>query len=252
MYFSPSNVNLSAWLSSIFIIWFILYRQSYSCYTLLENLTHLKFLQANHGFSCFCILMFLFLSFLDNFHIDGLLLLFSHVQLFATPCISACRASLSFTISRSLLKLMSIESMMPSNPISLCHTLLLLPSIFPSIRAFSNEPALHIRWPKYWSVSFHISPSSEYSGLTFFRMDWFELLAVQGTHKSLLQHHTLKAMLQCSVFFGVHFSHPYMTTGNTIALTIRTFVGKVMSLLFNTLIGLSNKIQVAQLTLSFR
>ena len=123
--------------------------------------------------------MFLLLSFLDNFRIDSLLLLFSHAQLFATPCTSTCRASLSFTISQSLLKLMSIESMMPSNPISLCHTLLLLPSIFPSIRAFSNEPALHIRWPKYWSVSFHISPSSEYSGLTFFRMDWFELLAVQ-------------------------------------------------------------------------
>ena len=149
MYFSPSNVNLSAWLSGACIIWFTLYNQSCSCYTLLENLTHLRFLQANHGFSCFCILMSLFLSLLNNFYLDSLLLLFSHVQLFATPCIAARQASLSFTLSLSLLKLMSIESMMPSNRISLCHPLLLLPSIFPSIRDFSNEPALRIRWPKY-------------------------------------------------------------------------------------------------------
>ena len=131
------------------IIWFILYNQSYSCYTLLENLTHLKFLQANHGFSCFCILMSLFLSLLNNFYIDSLLLLFSHVQLFATPWTAARQASLSFTLSLILLKLMSIESMMPSNRISLCHPLLLLPSIFPSIRDFSNEWVLCIRWPKY-------------------------------------------------------------------------------------------------------
>ena len=128
---------------------------------------------------------------------------------------------------------MSIKSMMPSN---LCHPLLLPPSIFPSIRVFSNESVLPIRWPKYWSFSFSISPSNEYSGLISFRMDWFDLLAVQGTLKSLLQHHSSKAsILQCSTFFVVQHSHPYMTTGKTIALTRWTFVGKVMSLLFKML-----------------
>ena len=128
---------------------------------------------------------------------------------------------------------MSIESMMPSNHLVLCRPLLLLPSIFPSIRVFSNVSALHIRWPKYWSFSFSISPSNEHSGLISFRMDWLDLLAVQGTLKSLLQQHSSKAsILRCSVFFIVQLSHPYMTTGKTIALT---FVGKVMSMLFNML-----------------
>ena len=131
---------------------------------------------------------------------------------------------------------MSIESVMPSNYLILCHPLLLLPSIFPSIRVFSNESALHMRWPKYWSFSFNLSPSNEHSRLISFRMDWLDLLAVQGTLKSLLQHHTSKAsILQCSAFFIVQLSHPYMTTGKTTALTRRTFVDKVMSLLFNTL-----------------
>ena len=130
---------------------------------------------------------------------------------------------------------MSIESVMPSNHLILCHSLLLLPSIFPSIRVFSNELALHIRWPKYWSFSFSISPSNEYSGVISFRMKWLDLLAVQGTLKSL-QHHSSKAsILWHSAFFIVQLSHPYMTTGKTIALTNRTFVGKVMSLLFNML-----------------
>ena len=159
--------------------------------------------------------------------------LLSHVQLFGTPWTAACQASLSFTISQSLLKLMSIESVMPSNHLIFCHLLLLLPSIFPSIRVFSNESALLIKWPKYWSFS--ISPSNEYSGLISFRIDWFDLLAVQGTLKSLLQHHNLKvSVLRHSAFFTVQLSHPYMTTGKTIALTIWTFVGKVMSLLFGT------------------
>ena len=145
--------------------------------------------------------------------------------------------SLSITNSRSLLKLMSIESVMPSNHLILCHPLLLQLSIFPSIRVFSNESALRIsRWPKYWSFSFSISPSNEYSGLISFRTDCFDLLAVQGTLKSLLQHHSSKvSILQCSAFFTVQLSHPYMTTGKTIALTWWTFVGKVISLVFNML-----------------
>ena len=131
---------------------------------------------------------------------------------------------------------MSIESVMLSNHLILCRPFLFLPSIFPSIRVFSNESALHIRWPKYWSFSLSISPSNEYSGLTSFRMGWLDLLAVQGTLKSLLQHHSTKASIfQCSAFFMVQLSHPYMTTGKNIALTIQTFVGKMMSLLFNTL-----------------
>ena len=136
----------------------------------------------------------------------------------------------------SLLKLISIESVMPSNHLILCHPFLLLPSIFPSIRVFSNESALHIRWPKYWSFSFSISPSNEYSGLISFRMDWLDLLAAQGTLKSLLQYHSSKAsVLQHSAFFIVQLSHPYITTGKAKALTRRTFVGEVMSLLFNML-----------------
>ena len=146
------------------------------------------------------------------------------------------QASPSFTISRSLLKLMSIESVMPYNHLVLCCPLLLLPSIFPSIRVFSNESTLHIRWPKYQTFIFNISPSNEYSGLISFRIDWFDLLTVQGTLKNLLQQNNSKAsILRCSVFFVVQLSHPYMTTGKTIALTRQTFVGKIMSLLFNML-----------------
>ena len=160
----------------------------------------------------------------------------SRVRLFATPWTATHQASLSITNSWSLLKLMSIESVMPSNHLILCHPLLLPPSIFPSIRVFSNESVLHIRWPKYWSFRFSISPSSEYSGLISYRMDWLDLLAVQRTLKSLLQHHSSKASIfWCSAFFTVQLSHPYMTTGKTIALTRQTFADKVMSLLFNML-----------------
>ena len=144
------------------------------------------------------------------------------------PWTAAYQVFLSITNPWSLFKLMSIESVMPSNHLILCYLLLLLPSIFPSNRVFSKEPALHIRWPKYWSFHFSISSSNEYSGLISFRIDWFELLAVQGTLKSLLQHHSSKAsILQCSAFFMVQLSYSYMTTGKTIALTKRTFVGKV-------------------------
>ena len=162
--------------------------------------------------------------------------LLSRVRLFVTPWTAACQASLSITNSRSPPKPMSIESVMPSNHLILCRPLLLLPSIFPSIRGFSNESSLHIRWPKYWSFSLIISPSNEHPGLISFRMDWLDLLAVQGTLKSLLQHHISKAsILRFSALFIVQLSHPYMTTGKTIALTRWTFVGKVMSLLFNML-----------------
>ena len=160
----------------------------------------------------------------------------SCVHFFVTPWTAACQTSLSFTVSQSLLRLMSVESVMPSNHLILCRPLLLLPSISPSIRVFSCESVLRIRWPKYWSFNFSISPSNEYSGLISFRMDWLDLLAVQGTLKSLLQHYSLKSsVLQCSVFFMVQLSCPYMTTGKTIALTRWTFFGKVMSLLFSML-----------------
>ena len=155
----------------------------------------------------------------------------SHLQLFVTPWTAACQASLSITDSQSLLKLMSIEWVMPSNHLILCCPLLLPPSIFPSIRVFSNESVLSIRWPKYWGFSSSISPSNEYSKLISFRMDWLDLRAGQGTLKNLLQHHSSKAsVLHHSAFFRVQLSHPYMTTGKTIALTRRTFVRKVMSL----------------------
>ena len=155
---------------------------------------------------------------------------------FATPWTAARQAALSCSISKSLLKLVAIALMMPSNHLILCRPLLLLPSVLPSIRVFSNDSALPIRWPKYWSFSFNISPSSEYSGLISFRMDWLDLLAVQETLKSLLQHHSSKAsILWCSPFFMVQLSHPYMTTGKNIAFTLWTFVSKVMSLRFNTL-----------------
>ena len=167
-------------------------------------------------------------------------LLLSHVRPSETPWTAACQASLSITNSWSLPKLMSIELVMPSNHLILCRPLLLLPSILPSIRVFSSESALHMRWPKYWSFSFSISPSNEYSGLISFRIDCFNFLAVQGTLKSLLQHHSSKAsILWHSAFFRVQLSHPYMTTGKTIALTIQTFVSKVISLHFNMLSGLS-------------
>ena len=154
----------------------------------------------------------------------------SRVPLFATPWTAARQASLSITNSQSWLKLMSIESVMPSNHLTLCCPILLLPSIFPSISVFSNESVLCSRWPNYWSFGFSLSLSNEYSGLISFRMDWLGLLAVQGTLKSLLRHHSSKAsVLRCSAFFIVQLSHPYMTTGKTMALTSQTFVGKVMS-----------------------
>ena len=162
--------------------------------------------------------------------------LLSHVQLFATPWIAARQASPSITNSQSSLKLTSIESVMPSSHLILCHPLFLLPSIPPSIRVFSNESTLRMRWPKYWSFSFSIIPSKEIPRLISFRMDLLDLLAVQGTLKSLLQHHSSKAsILLCSAFFIVQLSHPYMMTGKIIALIRRTFFGKVMSLLFNML-----------------
>ena len=162
--------------------------------------------------------------------------LLSHVQLFVTPWTVACQAFLFITNFQSLLKLISIESVMPSNHLILCRPLLFLPSIFPIIRVFSNESALHIRWPKYWSFSFNISPSNEHPELISFRMDWLDLLAIQGTLKSLLQHHSSKAsILQHSAFFIDQLSHTYMTTRKTTALTRWTFFGKAMSLLCNIL-----------------
>ena len=166
----------------------------------------------------------------------------SRVQCFGTPWTAAWQTSLAFTVSQSLLRLMSVESVMPSNHLIVCHPLFLLLSIFPSIRVFFYESVLCIRWPKYWSFNFSIRPSNEYSGLISFRMDWLDLLAVEGTLKSLLQHHTSKAsILQCSAFFTVQLSHPYMTTGKTIALTRWNFVDKVMSLLSNMLSRLHQK-----------
>ena len=160
----------------------------------------------------------------------------SHVPLFVTPWTAAHQASLSITYLQNLFKLMSIELVMPSSHLILCRPLLLLPLIFPSIWVFSNESALRIRWPKYWNFIFSMSPSNEYSRLISFRIDLFDLPAVQGTLKSLLQHQSSKAsILRRSAFFIVQMSHPYMTTGKTIALTKWTFVGKVMSLLFNML-----------------
>ena len=171
---------------------------------------------------------------LENVWIFVVVQLLSHVQLIATPWTAACQAPLSFTVSWNLLRFMSIELVMPFKHLILCHPLLLLPSIFPSIRVFSNESVLCIRWPKYWSFS--ISSSNEYSGLISFRIDWFDLLFVQGTLKSFLQHHSSKtSILRRLAFFTVQLSHPYTTTGITIALSRCTFVGKVMSLLFNML-----------------
>ena len=164
----------------------------------------------------------------------------SHVWLFGTPWTTACQAPLSSTISQSLLRFMSIKSVMLSNHLILCHFPLLLPSLFLSSRVFSNESALPIRWLKYWSFNFSNNPFNEYSGLISFRSDWFDLLEVQRTLKGLLQHHSLKAsFLQLSAFFMIQLSHLYMTTGKTRALTIWTFVGKVLSLLLSCCLGLS-------------
>ena len=177
--------------------------------------------------------MFPIVNFIISFSSDQLL---SLIQLFATPWTAAHQASMSIINTHSLLKLMSIESVMPSNHLILCRPLLLPSSIFPSIRVFSNESIPHIRWPKYWSFSFNISPSSEYSGLISFRIDWFHLLAVKGALKSLLQHYsTIESVLQCSAFFMVQLSHTYMTIGKTIALTTWTIVSKAVSLLFHVL-----------------
>ena len=170
------------------------------------------------------------------FHIVVFVQSLSYVQLFATPWTAGHQTSLSFTNSQSLVKLNSIESVVPSNNLFLCRPLLLLPWIFPSLRVFSNELALCISWPKYWSFSLSISSSNEYSGLSSFRIDQFDDPAIQGTLKSLLRHHSSKAsILRCSASFMVQLSHPYMTTEKTLALTRQIFVGKVMSLLFNTL-----------------
>ena len=182
--------------------------------------------------------MFLIGHFLCQYQFSSVQSL-SHVWLFVTPWITAGQASLSITNSQSLLKPMSIRSVMPSNHLIFCCPLL-LPPICPSIRVFSNESTLHTRWSKNWSFSFSISPSNEHPGLISFRVDWLDLLAVQRSLKSLLQHYSSKApILSCSAFFTVQLSHPYMTTGKTIALTIQTFVGKVMSLLFNMLLDWS-------------
>ena len=187
-----------------------------------------------------------------NYHLSFNVVQFSSVQslscvwLFATPWILAHQASLSITNSWSLLRFMSIKLMMPSNHLIICCPLLLLLSIFPNIRVFANKSVLCIKWPKYWSFSFTISPSDEYSGLFSFRIDWFDLLVVQGTLKSLLQHHSSKAsILQCLAFFMVQFSHPYMTTGKTIALIRWTLI----SLLFNMLSRLVNKIKSVTVTI---
>src|SRR5574340_1072434 len=179
--------------------------------------------------------MSIFFSLFGNVYISSVQSL-SHVRLFVTPRIAAHQASLSITNSRSSPRLMSIESVMPSSHLILCCPLLLLPPVPPSIKVFSNESTLRMRWPKYWSFSFSIIASKEHPGLISFRMDWLDLLAVQGILKSLPQHHSSKAsILQRSAFFTVQLSHPYMTTGKTIALTRWTFVGKVMSVLFNRL-----------------
>ena len=187
----------------------------------------------SHGLRLWCVSSFLIfcLEFRNFVVVQSL----NCARLFVTPWTAVCQACLSFTVSQNLLKLTSIESVMPSNHLILCHPLL-LPSIFPSIRVFPNEWALYIRWPKYWSFNFSISPSNKYSGLISFRIDWFDLLAVPGILKSLLQHHSSKAsILQFSAFFMVQFSHLYMTTRKPIALTRWTLVSKVMSLLLNTL-----------------
>ena len=193
-----------------------------------------QFLQPSPKFSKPVSLLFLLLVWHMNLHFSSVQSL-SHVWLFATPWTAAHQASLSITNSRSLPKLMSIKSVMPSNHLILCHPLLLPPSIFPSIRLFSNKSTLHIRWPNYWSFSFNSSPSNEHAELISFRMDWLDLPAVQGTQESFSTPQFKIINLLLSAFFIVQLSHPYMTTGKTIALTQQSFVGKVMSLLFSML-----------------
>ena len=206
----------------LFVLQCIILPPSAPTWTVAPN----SFLMPSLFFLCFFFFTFSSVQF-SSVH------LLSCVQLFATPWTAAQQASLSISNPWNLPKLMSIESVMPSNHLIICYPLLLLPSIFSSIRDFSNESVLRIRWPKYWSFSFNISPSNEHSGLISFRMDWLDLLAVQGTLQSLLQHHSSKAsILRCSAFFLVQPLHQYMTTGKTIALTRQTFVAKVMSLLF--------------------
>ena len=196
--------------------------------------------KVGHKWALSLVMIGFFLYILSLFCPFNSVQLLSHVWLFAIPWTAARQASLSITDSWSMLKLMSIESEMPSNHLILCYPLLLLPSIFSSIRVFSSESVLHIRWPKYWSFSFSISPSNEYSCLISFRMDWLDLLAVQGTLKSLLQHHSSKAsILWHSAFFIVQLSRPYMTNGKTKALTGWIFVGKVMSLFLHSCLGWS-------------
>ena len=198
-----------------------------------HNSSLLNFLRSHHNIFQWQLYWYTFLSTVHEFSSVQSL---NRVQLFVTPWIAVSQTSLSITNSQSLLKLMSIESVMPSSHLILCRPLLLLPPIPPSIRDFSNESTNCMRWPKYWSFRFSISPSNEHSGLISFRMDWLDLLAVQGSLKSLLQHYSSKAsILWCSAFFTVQLSHQYMTTGKTIALTRQTFVGKVVSLLFNRL-----------------
>ena len=197
--------------------------------------TYLMRCSSGHGLLC-VVIMVMFCEVVLWLHSVQLSSVTQSCLTLCNPMDCSTQASLSITNSWSLPKLMSIESVMPSNHLILCCPLLLLPLVFPSIRVFSNESALFIRWPKYWSFSFNISPSNEHSGLISFRMDWLDLLAVQGTLKSLLQHHSSKAsILWHSALFIVQLSHPYMTSGKTIALTRWTFVGKVMSLLFNML-----------------
>ena len=244
LYVSPS---VPVCLTSQLLVWVCLAPQTpwgqTSCILLLCNpRTHNNNNSQKHSLSVYHVPNTVLLSSIFLFNLNNnpkrfsLVQSLSHVRLFETPWTVARQVSLSITSSQSLLKLMSIAFVMPSNHLILCHPLLLLPSIFPSIRVFSNESVFRIRWSKISSFSFSISPSNEYSGLISFRMDCLDFLAVQGTLKSLLQHHTSKAsILQHSAFFTVQLSHPYMTSGKTIALTRQTFVGKVTSLLLNKL-----------------
>ena len=225
------EINKIAFLKVLGLVYYKHHNVNIGCFFLIMAFHFITFFVCKYTFLCF---VEMDESFFENFNIVVQPL--SHVRLFAIPWTAAQQASLSLTVSQSLLKLMSIKPVMPSNHLILCCPLLLLPSIFLSIRDFSNELALCIRWSKYWSFSFSISPSNGNSRLISFRFGWLDLLAVQQTLKSLLQHHSSKAsILQHSVFFMLQLSHPYTTTSKTIALTIWTFVSKVMSLLFNML-----------------
>ena len=239
--FQPSDSPVNSIVATIILIWITSLPTSplgFGLVTLHSQVS--QFLKINLNFSLFL--------YLDDTSIYQFSSVHSVMSDSATPWIAARQASLSITNSQRLLKLMPIESVMPSSHLILCCPLLLLPPIPPSIRVISNESTLRMRWPKYWSFSFSISPSNEHPGLISFTMDWLDLLAVQGTLKSLLQHHSSKAsILLCSAFFTVQFSHPNMTTGKTIALTRQTFVGKVMSLLFNILSRLYIYIHIAHI-----